>query len=62
MSSLPSTIASRSLWHTTYIKVDEKIIPNSSFSVKGLNFVGLLFQNNSQLKTWNKNNTQFNLT
>ena len=50
ITSLPSSVTSQSLWHNKYIKIDDKIILSSSLSIKGINFVGQLFQNNQQIK------------
>ena len=49
---LPGTTASQSLWFNKYIKIDNKSVFNFSLSVKGINFVGQLFQNKQQLKNW----------
>ena len=47
---LPLSVTSQCLWHNEYIKIDDKTIFSSSLSAKGINFVGLLFQNNQQIK------------
>ena len=59
--SLPSSVASQSLWHNKYIKIDDKTIFSSSLSAKGINFVGQLFQNNQQIKKWDELKTEFDL-
>ena len=59
---LPSSVASQCLWHNKYIKIDDKTIFSSSLSAKGINFVGQLFQNNQQIKKWDKLKTEFDLT
>ena len=59
--SLPSSVASQCLWHNKYIKIDDKIIFNSSLSPKGINFVGQFFQNNQQIKKWDELKTESDL-
>ena len=50
LPSLPSSVTSQCLWHNKYIKIDDKTIFSPSLSAKGINFVGLLFQNNQKIK------------
>ena len=59
--SLPSSVASQSLRHNKYIKIDDKTIFSSSLSGKETNFVGQLFQNNQQIKKWDELKTEFDL-
>ena len=59
--SLPSSVASQSLRHNKYIKIDDKIIFSTSLSAKGINFIGQLFQNNQQIKKWDELKTEFDL-
>ena len=59
--SVPSSVASQSLWHNKHIKIDNKNIFSSSLSAKGINFVGQLFQNNQQIKKWDELETKFDL-
>ena len=58
---LHSSVASQCLWHNKYIKIDYKTIFSSSISAKGINFVGQLFQNNQQIKKWDKLKAEFDL-
>ena len=53
LPSLPSFVASQCLWHNKYINIDDKAVFSSSLSVKGINFVVQLFQNNQQINKWN---------
>ena len=47
LPSLPSSVASQCLWYSKYIKIDDKTIFSSSLSsIKGINFLGQLFQDN----------------
>ena len=59
--SLPSNVASQCSWLHKYIKIYDKTIFDSSFSVKGINFVGQVFQNNKQIKKWDELITEFDL-
>ena len=54
LPSLRSSVAAQCLWHNKYIKIDHKTI----FS---FHFVGQLFQNNQQIKKWDKLKTEFEL-
>ena len=47
LPSLPSSVASQCLWYSKYIEIDDKTIFSFSLSsVKGINFLGQLFQDN----------------
>ena len=59
--ALPSNVASQCSWLHKYIKTYDKTIFDSSLSVKGINFVGQLFQNNKQIKKWDELITEFDL-
>ena len=61
LPSFPSSIASQCLWYNRYIKIDDKAIFSSSLSVKGINFVDQLFQNNWQIKKWDELKIEFDL-
>ena len=61
LPSLPSSVAAQCLWYNKYIKIGDKTIFSSSLSAKGINFVGQLFQNNQQIKKWNRLKTEFDL-
>ena len=52
-ANIPSAIANQFIWFNKRMQIDHKTVHIKSFSDKGLNFVGQLFTNGGELKTWN---------
>lgn len=60
--TLPSLVASESLWYNEKIKVDNNSIYYDSFSENGINYVGQLFDNYQHtLKSWSQVKDEFHM-
>ena len=60
--TLPSLVASESLWYNEKIKIDNNSIYYDSFSGNGINYVGHLFDNYLHtLKSWSQVKDEFHM-
>ena len=50
------------LWYNAYIKIDNEVVCYKDFADKKINFVSDLFDENGELKSWQKILSDFQLT
>ena len=51
---VPSLVSSQFLWYNSYIKIDNKVVCYKDFADKNINYVSDLFDENGELKSWQK--------
>ena len=49
-----SLVSSQFLWYNSYIKIDKEVVCYKEFADKKINFVSDLFDENGELKSWQK--------
>ena len=57
-----SLVSSQFLWYNSYIKIDNEVACYKDFADKRINFVSDLFDENGELKSWQKILSDFQLT
>ena len=57
-----SLVSSQFLWYNSYIKIDNEVVCYKDFADKKINFVSDLFDENGELKSWQKILSDFQLT
>ena len=57
-----SLVSSQFLWYSSYIKIDKEVVCYKEFADKKINFVSDLFDENGELKSWQKILSDFQLT
>ena len=57
-----SLVSSQFLWYNSYVKIDNEIVCYKDFADKKTNFVSDLFDENGELKSWQKIPNDFQLT
>ena len=57
-----SLVSSQFLWYNSYIKIDKEVVCYKEFADKKINFVSDLFDENGELKSWQKILSDFQLT
>ena len=58
---LPSAILSQFLWVDSNINIDNKSIFISGFTSNNINFVGQIFHENGETKSWDYTESEYNL-
>ena len=51
---VPSLVSSQFLWHNSYIKIGNEVVCYKDFADKNINYVSNLFDENGELKSWQK--------
>ena len=57
-----SLVSSQFLWYNSYIKIDKEVVCFKEFANKKINFVSDVFDENGELKPWQKILSDFQLT
>ena len=59
---VPSSVSPQFLWYNSYIKIDSEFVSYKDFADKKINYISDLFDENGELKSWQKILSDFQLT
>ena len=58
----PSAVLSQSIWHNSYVKIDNKAVYLKKNLTKNINFITQLFNTDGSVKNWNILKVEYTLS